>query len=856
MAPPIVLGFPTDLPPRPDKTTSPFRQLIVAIEALDALARHSRAKVSPHLPIPHVLGGPDGSGPRRRQPPHVTPSAGLRAIVGEFASDGRQLVPLCYSAEIPPELYRELHRDLAQCLSFIDEKSAECLDPLRTSSLPAPWAELRRSLEGFDACATRPRPAAFASVQGPGITSTPGPPTSPGHVGSGGTFRGHLTAEGALADADRHGMDDRLRVTAAGVSSGIQRLRNPFTSANLDDDPAQPTGVTVLKQSEGSMGGKVPVTPATEPTASSQEEFHGGSPGQEEGSPADPSRGTLPDSWREGDPEAPVPTDFPNAHPLVQIRRIAEAIRTTAPTTGTHLPIDSGFWIRWGEPGGRHAAFVGRMHQLADAAVVRIGQDQRWGNLGPFANGMRDQLSALICHLAPLILADRGAPTPMPDRLARADAALSQLRPAFDIIEALNPPRPSPESAPRWSAAGTGGPADPTSNDQTDKPERPLARLLALVRRWREDSFLMYVGGRIRRRDELTTAYNRSGQATKADNDEHDGITGLIRQWAAELSEIRDLVECYRPQLLGQVPSTLLGGISTDEGRLARSREMNELLGGLLAVETDRSAGSTAARVDQRGRPEVGEAGPSADAPLDPESTPIATSIDLAAVRGHVARMIDAIEGNDESAIYPEWEGTREQGGHYAGGLLNALAPDPGRTDHVIATSGLPDELKLVLSDLLAFGLHQGASAFVLRSVRALALLRSCHALLADRPGPDAGAGPPARADAAHVMATAGEENAESGTPAPRTLPEWIIRYFRRKQFDLLKELWGRHSVPEAELITSLDYGDSNDPPDTLRRRVSETNRSLCERAADIGESWTIRERTRGGLKSFFLERQ
>lgn len=86
--------------------------------------------------------------------------------------------------------------------------------------------------------------------------------------------------------------------------------------------------------------------------------------------------------------------------------------------------------------------------------------------------------------------------------------------------------------------------------------------------------------------------------------------------------------------------------------------------------------------------------------------------------------------------------------------------------------------------------------------------------------------------------------------------PEWITRHFRSKQYALLKALWGKQSVSESELIAVLGYGASSDPSDTLRRRVSETNKSLVERSEAIGESWTIRERTREGTKSFFLDRQ
>jgi len=168
---------------------------------------------------------------------------------------------------------------------------------------------------------------------------------------------------------------------------------------------------------------------------------------------------------------APIPDDFADLHPLLQFRRVAEAIRTTAPADATHVPIESDFWRRWGDPAERHATFVRRMHELADAAVTRIGLDRHWEVLGPAGLGLRDYLSAVICCLAPNQLADLATPTRMADRLARSDAALSHLRPVFDIIQSLLNERTLP--------------AERTRTEKGRKQKRiPRDEAEVLVRKW------------------------------------------------------------------------------------------------------------------------------------------------------------------------------------------------------------------------------------------------------------------------------------------------------------------------------------------------------------------------------------
>jgi hypothetical protein len=99
-------------------------------------------------------------------------------------------------------------------------------------------------------------------------------------------------------------------------------------------------------------------------------------------------------------------------------------------------------------------------------------------------------------------------------------------------------------------------------------------------------------------------------------------------------------------------------------------------------------------------------------------------------------------------------------------------------------------------------------------------------------------------------------ENLSTRSGEPEILPDWIPKLFRGKQYVLLKTLWGKRSVPEDQLIDALEYGDAGDAQGNLRRRVTETNKNLFERAHEIGETWTISEMTREGMKSRFLHRQ
>jgi hypothetical protein len=99
-------------------------------------------------------------------------------------------------------------------------------------------------------------------------------------------------------------------------------------------------------------------------------------------------------------------------------------------------------------------------------------------------------------------------------------------------------------------------------------------------------------------------------------------------------------------------------------------------------------------------------------------------------------------------------------------------------------------------------------------------------------------------------------ESTTTTVDAQRHCPSWVTKYFRSKQFTLLEVLFGREAVKECELFEALGYDNPMTQSSNLKRRVSETNTNLFEHAPKIGETWTIRERTRARIKSYFLDRQ
>ncbi|HEX4607840.1 MAG TPA: hypothetical protein VH092_06500 [Urbifossiella sp.] len=97
-----------------------------------------------------------------------------------------------------------------------------------------------------------------------------------------------------------------------------------------------------------------------------------------------------------------------------------------------------------------------------------------------------------------------------------------------------------------------------------------------------------------------------------------------------------------------------------------------------------------------------------------------------------------------------------------------------------------------------------------------------------------------------------------SNGAGPDAVPRWVTKHFRQKQHDLLHALFSDQNkeATEENLCEHLGYTNPENKSETLDRRVRETNRSLLDRAETIGETWQIRERTRMGTKSYYLDRQ
>lgn len=86
-------------------------------------------------------------------------------------------------------------------------------------------------------------------------------------------------------------------------------------------------------------------------------------------------------------------------------------------------------------------------------------------------------------------------------------------------------------------------------------------------------------------------------------------------------------------------------------------------------------------------------------------------------------------------------------------------------------------------------------------------------------------------------------------------IPHWIKIHFRQQQYKLLKTLWNAGDVPQSILIQALSLCDSRSPTDSLRRRKSETNKGLAQKAKEIGALWEIRERTYDSIMHYYLQR-
>jgi hypothetical protein len=329
---------------------------------------------------------------------------------------------------------------------------------------------------------------------------------------------------------------------------------------------------------------------------------------------------------------APTPDDFPDLHPLLRFRRIAEAIRSTAPTNLPFLPIESDFWKRWGEPSARHATFVRRMVELAELAVQRISIDRHWDILRSAGGGLQDHLSALICCLSPQELADTGN-RPMSNRLGCANAPLDYLRPAFGIIEALQshgqrpdgrvgagPPRQAPEFDILESLPGEPAPPTepPVGGAASDPPSGD--RLIELVSKWTDRRTWQYAVGRVLRRDQL---FRKMAPATDL-NPARELVNALFAEW----DEIERLVRTERPEVLCEFhkfgPPT---GALTEAEITERHQSMNRLLGLLLTLARDQRPPAAAQSGQRRGNRNFSPAAVGAEegippAPDDNQSDP------------------------------------------------------------------------------------------------------------------------------------------------------------------------------------------------------------------------------------------
>lgn len=85
--------------------------------------------------------------------------------------------------------------------------------------------------------------------------------------------------------------------------------------------------------------------------------------------------------------------------------------------------------------------------------------------------------------------------------------------------------------------------------------------------------------------------------------------------------------------------------------------------------------------------------------------------------------------------------------------------------------------------------------------------------------------------------------------------PDWILTEFRQQQQKLLRALWGKGLVSEAELIRTLEISGGTDPAENLKRCCGRTSRKLSERFHASGGQWTISQKTVNNVKHRRLER-
>jgi hypothetical protein len=202
----VMLGLPSRRPSRPGGDSSPFCRLIGAIDALHALAMNSLALAAPHLPVPSVIGGPHGFDGPKCVPPQVVVSPALRAAVDKLVAEATGAIGAAYQAgqsrAIP---FAALHKELGDCRAVVQTASALALDPVTAAgTMPLNrWAEVRGSLEGFD--------AAWVSTQCP--EPAPAPVSAPPHSQGSPPLNRHLvfrTLKAKFDEASAHFPDFRI----------------------------------------------------------------------------------------------------------------------------------------------------------------------------------------------------------------------------------------------------------------------------------------------------------------------------------------------------------------------------------------------------------------------------------------------------------------------------------------------------------------------------------------------------------------------------------------------------------------------------------------------------------------------
>ncbi|MFO0804352.1 MAG: hypothetical protein U0791_14665 [Gemmataceae bacterium] len=100
----------------------------------------------------------------------------------------------------------------------------------------------------------------------------------------------------------------------------------------------------------------------------------------------------------------------------------------------------------------------------------------------------------------------------------------------------------------------------------------------------------------------------------------------------------------------------------------------------------------------------------------------------------------------------------------------------------------------------------------------------------------------------------AGKRESEGGKPPGNVAtPDWIRQHFRQQQYKLLAALFGAGDVKAEALCKILDYTNSTTASENLHRRVTQTNKGLCEKAQLIGGTWEISSRKRDQCLFYYL---